>query len=187
MKSKNMTLMAIAVGCGLVAALLTAKLTGGNTTEMVEVIVAKKELKQGTLLPAKEGKDARQHGRHGQVPGGSLPPDVVVKYDDLKGKILNRTLKTNNFFSQGDVVADGGMKLPDGMYKYAVKTDGVQAVAGFVQPGDHVDVRVTETQQSGKVKAGFILRDVLVMAVDTREMRTPKGKPRRRSSPCRWR
>jgi Flp pilus assembly protein CpaB len=61
------------------------------------------------------------------------------------------------------------------MYKYAIKVDGVKAVSGWVQPGDHVDVQLTETLPNGKVKSGFILRDVLVLAVDTRPFRDPNG------------
>ena len=54
MKSKNMTLMVVAIGCGLVAAFLTARLSGGSSPEKIEVIVAKRELPVGTLLEEKE-------------------------------------------------------------------------------------------------------------------------------------
>ena len=54
MKSKNMTLMMVAIGCGLVAAFLTARLSGGSSPDTVNVLVAKTELKIGTLIDAKE-------------------------------------------------------------------------------------------------------------------------------------
>lgn len=168
MKSKNMTLMVVAIGCGLVAAFLTAKLSGGSGPEMVDVIVAQKELTVGTTLDEKEISNMIGTKKY---PKDSLPPDVVLNVEELKGKRLNRTLKQGNYFSQGDVSPDSGIKLPEGMSKYSVKMDGVRAVTGFVQPGDHVDIILTESQASGKAKSGVILRDMLVLAMDTRSNR----------------
>jgi len=172
MKSKNMTLMAIAIGCGLVAAFLTAKLSGGSASETVDVIIAKKELIVGTVLDEKELESMIGTQK---VDKKNLPPDIINNADELKGKKLNRTLKAGNFFSVGDVGADSGVKLPEGSSKYSVKMDGVKAVAGFVNPGDKVDVILTESQANGKAKSGVILSDMLVLAVDTRNRRTESG------------
>jgi pilus assembly protein CpaB len=172
MKSKNMVLMFVAIGCGLAAAFLTAKLSGGSAPDTVDVIVAKKELPVGTLLDEKELESMLGTQK---FPKANLPPDIINNADDLKGKKLNRTLKAGNFFSMGDVGADSGIKLPEGFSKYAIRTDGVKAVAGFVQPGDKVDVILTEVQNNGKAKSGMILREMLVLAVDTRARRTENG------------
>ena len=54
MKQKNLILMVVAVGCGLVAAFLTSQMSGRSAqVEQVEVIVAAKDLPVGTML----GKD----------------------------------------------------------------------------------------------------------------------------------
>lgn len=172
MKSKNMTLMVVAIGCGLVAAFLTARLSGGSGPETVDVLVAKKELPVGTLL---DEKDLEEMIVVSKLPKASLPPDLITNKDDLKGKKLNRTLKPGNYFAPGDVGPDSGIKIPEGMIKYAVKVDGVKAVAGFVQPGDHVDVQLTESMPNGGAKSGFVLRDVLVLAVDTTGRRFEGG------------
>lgn len=163
MKSKNMTLMVVAIGCGLVAAFLTAKLSGGGGPEMVDVIVAKKELPVGTIL---EEKDIDSMVAMAKFPKATVPPDTMQNIEDLKGKRVNRTLKTGNFFAAGDVGNDDGIKLPEGMYKYAIKTDSVRSAGGFVQPGNKVDVLLTEQTQNGKAKSGVILVDMLVLAVD---------------------
>jgi pilus assembly protein CpaB len=164
MKSKNMTLMAIAIGCGLVAAFLTARLSGGSAPETVDVVVAKKELPVGTML---EEKDLESLLAQAKFNKASLPPDVITNVAELKGKRVNRTMRVGNYFSPGDVGEDAGIRIPDGMFKYAIKMDGVKAAAGFVEPGKHVDVILTESLPNGKAKSGVILRDVLVLAVDT--------------------
>ncbi len=173
MKSKNMTLMLVAIGCGLVAAFLTAKLSGGSGPEKIEVVVAKKELVVGTIL---EEKDLDSMLATMKFDKGNLPPDVVLNVEALKGKRLNRTLKQGNYFSEGDVANDAGIKLPEGMSKYAIKIDGVKAVAGFVQAGDKVDVILTESVGS-KTRSGIFLRDMLVLAVDTSSTRREQNQP----------
>jgi pilus assembly protein CpaB len=173
MKSKNMTLMAIAIGCGLVAAILTAKLSGNNGPELADVIVAKKELPVGTLL---EEKELENMVGLAKFPKSSLPPDVILNVEELKGKKLNRTLKANNFFSQGDVANDAGIRIPEGMFKYAIKTNLVMSGAGFTQAGDHVDVVLTETMPNGKTKSSMFLRDMLVLAIDNMSSRPEGGR-----------
>jgi Flp pilus assembly protein CpaB len=172
MKSKNMTLMIVAIGCGLVAAFLTARLSGGSGPEMIDVIVAKKELPVGTLLDEKEFDNYVTQAKFLKT---NVPQDVITNPEDLKGKKLNRTLKPGNFFAAGDVGADNGIRLPDGMYKYSIKIDMVKAASGFIQPGDHVDVILTEPLPNGKAKSGMMLRDMLVLSVDTRARRTEAG------------
>lgn len=172
MKSKNMTLMVVAIGCGLVAAFLTAKLSGGGGPEMVDVIIAKKELIVGTVLDEKELENMIGTQK---VQKTNLPPDIINNADELKGKKLNRTLKMGNFFSAGDVGADNGIKLPEGLSKYSIKIDGVSAVSGFVNPGDKVDVILTESMANGKAKSGIFLRDMLVLAVDATQNRREGG------------
>jgi len=172
MKSKNMTLMVVAIGCGLVAAFLTARLSGGSGPEMVDVLVAKKELPVGTLLEEKDFENSVTQAKHLK---SSVPPDVITNMEELKGKKLNRTLKVGNFFAVGDVGADNGIKMPDGTFKYSVKTDMVKLASGFAQPGDHVDVILTESQPNGRAKSGIILRDMLVLSVDTRARRAETG------------
>ena len=55
MKNRNIVLLALAIGCGLVAAFLTAKLGASNKTEMVPVLVAHRERShRGEHLPARQ-------------------------------------------------------------------------------------------------------------------------------------
>ncbi len=151
MKSKNMTLMVVAIGCGLVAAFLTARLSGGSSPDKVEVIVAKKDLPVGTILEEKEMENLLGTIKFEK---GTLPPDVIMNAEELKGKKLTRTLKQGNYFSATDVGTDSGIKIPEGMFQYAIKSDNVKAVAGFVQAGDKVDVILTETGSERQSQVG---------------------------------
>jgi Flp pilus assembly protein CpaB len=165
MKSKNMTLMVVAIGCGLVAAFLTARLSGGSGPEMVDVWVAKKEITVGMILPA-DDKELEGFIVQTKMAKASLPPDVVFAKEDLKGKRVNRTMRQGNFFAPSDVGVDAGVKLPEGMRQYAIRTDVVRSASGFVEAGKKVDVLLTEAQPNGKKKSGIILQNMLVLTVD---------------------
>ncbi len=164
MKSKNVILMVVAVGCGLVAAVLTARLSGSSGPDMVDVWVAKKELPVGTILEEKELENLLMQTK---MPRASVPQDIVNTLDELKGKRVNRTLKPNNYFATTDVGPDDGIKIPGGKFKAAIRCDAVKGGGGFVQPGNKVDIILTEALPNGKAKSGVILYNMLVLAVDT--------------------
>lgn len=174
MKQKNMVLMAVAVGCGLVAAFLTSKLGAGNKTgDTVEVLVAKKEIKIGTLLDEKDFNDLLTKAPY---PAGTLPPDVITNPEELKGRRLSRTLRAGNYFSPGDVSGQEGIPLPQGTYMYAVRLDAVRASAGFIMPGSKVEVLALQKHPTdgSRVRSRLILSDMLVVAVDINDRR-PEG------------
>ncbi len=131
--------------------------------ERVEVVVAKKELPVGTIL---EEKDFDTYLAMMKFPKSGLPPDVIVDAEELKGKKLTRTLRQGNYFSAADVTADVGIKLPEGKYKYAIRQDGT-IETNFLAPGDHVDILSTKTLGDGKTQSSIVLKNLLIVAIDT--------------------
>ena len=91
MKSKNMVLLALAVGCGLVAAFLTAKLGAGSKQEMIPVLVAAKNLDQGTKLDKIEEQFVRK-----PFPKESVPPEFIDDPAQFKGKSLQRSVRAGD-------------------------------------------------------------------------------------------
>ena len=174
MKNKNMLLLGVAVGCGLVAAIVTARLgAGSGEVETVEAIVAKKELPVGTKLDEKE-LDALL--AKVKLPKELVPPDAMLNIDELKNKQLTRTLKTNNVLTKTDVNGGSGISLPDGHSLYPIKVDKVSGAYGFAQPGTKVDVIFSEeVKESGKIRAYTLLKDMLVVAVDAADRRPEAG------------
>ncbi|MFL5338797.1 MAG: SAF domain-containing protein, partial [Gemmataceae bacterium] len=89
MKNRNIVLLALAIGCGLVAAFLTAKLGASNkSAEMVPVLVAAKNLDQGTKLDDPEKFFVRK-----PFPKESVPPEFIDDPSQMKGKVLQRTIR----------------------------------------------------------------------------------------------
>ena len=169
MKSKNMTLMVVAIGCGLVAAFLTARLSSSSGPEMVDVWVAKKEITVGTVLDEKEFESLVVKTK---MPKESLPQDVITNENDLKGKRVNRTLRPGNYFAPNDISAERAVPLPEGMVQAAIKTDVVRSAGGSVDAGKRVDIVLTETMKNGERKSSVIMYDMLILQVDQHQRPT---------------
>jgi pilus assembly protein CpaB len=165
MKQKNLVMLGVAVGCGLVAAIAVAKLSAGSSKapDTIKVLVAKKDLPVQTKLDAKELDNLLTWA---DMPRGLVPADAVASLDDVKDKELNRTLKTGNPVAYSDLGIGAGIALPDGHKQITFRSSQVDAVAGFVRPGSKVDVMYVERTAAGKARAAIILKDMLVLAVN---------------------
>jgi len=112
------------------------------------VLVAKDDLVGGTVLKSKE------HFKWQAWPKSGLRKDFVLKGSGLDkefdGAVLRRGVK-NGFPLTAELVYREGEKgfvasgLKPGMRAVAIKIDPVIGVAGFVTPGDRVDVILTST------------------------------------------
>lgn len=164
MKQKNLILMVVAVGCGLVAALLTSQI-GAKTTkvETEEVIVAAKDMPVGTLI-TKETLPLITKIK--VIPKDALPQQYVNAPELLIDKRLSRAIHADETFDPRDLNTGGVVLIPKGMDMMSVQVGLPEAVAGFVMPGSHVDILTTAN--SGDKKLAFpLLVDMLVLAVDS--------------------
>jgi Flp pilus assembly protein CpaB len=167
MKQKNLAMLGVAVGCGLVAAVAVAKLSAGNTRapDSTKVLVAKKDLPVQTLLDEKELDNLLGWA---DMPKNLVPPDAATDIEAVKGKSLNRTLKQGNALSVTDLGTPKVLVVPEGYKAMSVRATAVAAVAGFVKPGNRVDILYTERQNAtGKTRSAILLRKMLLLAVNT--------------------
>jgi Flp pilus assembly protein CpaB len=128
----------------------------------IEAIVAKKTLPMGTLL---EENDLENLLGTIKFPKDCLPPDVIVNAEELKNRRLNRTMRQGNYFTAEDVGRDDGIKIPEGMYMYALKTD--PGTVGFFAPGARIDLISIESLPDGKAKSAVILQNLLVLVIES--------------------
>jgi len=164
MKQKNMILMVVAVGCGLVAAFLTSQMSGKTAqVEQVEVIVAAKDLPVGTQLSRDDLKTAIKRKK---MPKDALPPAFVMDENLLVDKRMSRPIRAEETFNPADLSTGGVVTIPPDKHMHTLPIGVPQAVAGFVGPGARVDVLVTIRLGSG-TKAFPLLMNMLILAVDT--------------------
>lgn len=166
MKQKNLVLMVVAIGCGLVAAFLTAQMSAKPKTQevaLVEVLVTNKELPTGTKFTVGSLKDQvkRKKVRQEEVKEGAILSEV-----DLIDRQLTKTLKANEELLVDDTTeARTQLIPPQGKDLITVRLP-VDKVTPFIKPGHHIDLIGTGVTRSNKVVGMMVLPDVLVMAVD---------------------
>jgi len=166
MKQKNLAMLGVAVGCGLVAAVAVAKLSAGGSKgpETVRVLVAKKDLPVQTRLDEKELEGQLTWA---DVPKTIAPPDAVTDLEEVKDKELTRTLKQGNPVSRSDLGKGNRLEIPEGFKAMTVKATADATTAGFAKPGSKVDVMFSEKTQNNKARSAIIMRDMLVLAIGT--------------------
>jgi Flp pilus assembly protein CpaB len=169
MKSKTFVMMFVAIGCGLVAAYLTARLTAkGTSGSTVPVLVAKEKIKAGDVI-----KDPEKLFIEMNYPAGSTP-NAIASFDSLKNKIINKGLQPGQWLTPDDLSTNFGIDLPKGYYAMAVKVDAGSAAGGFILPRSRVNVVATirnRSNQGEQAKVVTVLQDVLVLAVDQQSIR----------------
>src|SRR5207249_8251348 len=111
MKQKNLILMVVAVGCGLVAAFLTTQINAKPKVEQVEVWVAVKDLPVGTMLTAAE---LPKLAVKKQIAKDALPPAFVSDEKELIDRRLMRPFSKDEPFVPGGLAKGGVITLPDG-------------------------------------------------------------------------
>lgn len=138
----------------------------------VNIIVAKETLRYGTVL------DPKKHLRWAAWPEDSLPEGAFTDATKLLGtedqedrtRVVLRQIepgepvlvsKISGFGARGRMA----MQLAEGKRAFTIRVDAISGVAGFIAPGDRVDVLMTRSV-GGNLESTVILQNILVIAVD---------------------
>jgi len=140
--------------------------TSGKAAE-VTVVAAAMRIPYGTKLEAR-------HVKTMQVPENVLPPGAIRDFADVDGKIVKGEILDGEILLKDRIVGSGdgstlAALVAPNMRAVTVRVNDVIGVAGFLLPGNHVDVLGTRLQR-GKVDARAITETIIhmvkVLAVD---------------------
>ena len=141
------------------------------------VVVARENVPMGAVLTPNDLKIV-------EWPEEYLPEgDVFTSSQALVGRVVRSEIHKGEPIARADLSGDastGGLKvlIPAGLRAMTIAVSEVKGVAGFVKPGDRVDVVATfrNLDQEGNSKLELsktVLQNVLVIAA-AQEMRTPE-------------
>jgi pilus assembly protein CpaB len=187
MKMKSLVLLAMAIGCGLVAMLGVQQVLSGDKkapTETGKVLVAITSIMPGQ--PLDDSNVAFKAWDKNDIPQGA-----VTKPEEFQ----ERSLRVSAFPNEPIMVAKlnekgvfgGSSEIPKGMRVATVPVTVTKTHSGLILPGDRVDVVVTYTvsrnmgrqlnSQAGEIKkAKTILQYIEVFATDNiRQSAVPNG------------
>jgi len=175
MKQKNLILIAVAVGCGLVAAFLTTQLGAGQkkVDDSIEVPVAAKDLPVGTKMTK---EDLKTFVTYKKVNKDSLPTEFASSEEQLADKRLVRTIRAGETFNPADLTTNAPINPPPGFNVMTFGLTPEKGVAGFAGPGSKVDVLATiRLRKQEKAVVLPIAIDMLVLAIDANTQYSQQG------------
>jgi pilus assembly protein CpaB len=172
MRSKSVLLLALALGCGLVASIGISQVMdrekGTQAAETEPVFVTLTDINPNDLITA-------QMIKLEEWPKGKVPAGAVTKLEDLEGKRCRQKLFAGEPVLMGKLRGKGDDMLPSdnipkGFRVVNVRVDSVSGT-GLIVPGDRVDVLVflNKNPSTGIIDATTrtILQDIKVYAVDS--------------------
>ena len=152
MNRKNLTLILIALGLGAAAALLSmlylkareAQLRAELTpkVEEIQVVVASRDLLKGDRLDA--STLAVRSLPADMVDTGAVRPD---EFEKIKGLVLTHNLASGrpllHSFVDREFPLDFSDTIPQRRRAMTIQVDEINAVSGFIRPGNRIDLFVT--------------------------------------------
>jgi len=158
--SKTLFLLVLSIVFGIVAAIFTGlylksreaallRSMEGDTQEMVSVVVAKYDIPMGAKVELK-------HFDIGEIPANFVHANAVTpsQFQGFVGRFVStpigagKTLLTS--FMSEDFPIDFSDMVPKGRRAVTIQVDEVNSFAGFLRPGNHIDLFVNiETSKVG--------------------------------------
>jgi pilus assembly protein CpaB len=175
MRTKSLALLALALGCGLVASIgITQVLAkrgadpAGVTGETETIFVALKEVPMGDVLNA-------QLVRLEPWPKEKVPPGALTKLEDVEGRRVRTSILAGDPIREDRLFRKGendniNQMIPPGYRTVGVKVDNVSTGGNLIKPGDRVDVLVYLTKNPQhdipETQTRPVLEDIKVFAVN---------------------
>lgn len=185
---RTLTLLGAVVG-GLLTVLLLARYLNLRESQLSErlaregitsVMVAKKDIPPARTINTSDIEKTAW-------PKKAIPKGGFTKAKALAGRVAARKILAGEPILEGHLAAKGtgsGLAaiIPKGKRAVAVRVNEIVGVAGFIKPGDLVDVIVTmEPNEEAGIITKTVLQQVPVLAVG-QEITREKGKPKRVSA-----
>lgn len=145
-----------------------------------DVVAAATDIKLGSILQAKDLTTIKIVG--------TVPQGAILKPEDAVGRGVTANIYAGEPVLNSRLAAPGSggglaATIPTGMRAAAVKVDDVVGVAGFVTPGQRVDVLIsgnppgTNNNNTGTLTK-TLLQNIEVLSAGTDIQKDAEGKPR---------
>ncbi len=182
MSPKSLVLLAIALGCGLVASIAISQVIDSNNknqvvAETTPIYVAMQNINLGD--PVDDTMVSLQ-----EWPKDKVPVGAITAWEDIEERrprtaiFQGEPLLDGKFLEKGQT-QDPISSIPEGMRLQTVSVDARKSAAGLLSPGDRVDVQIfvhrNEREQIPHPFTKIILQNIRVFAVDQAVQRSADG------------
>jgi len=182
MRSKSIILLALALGCGLVASIGISQVmerrqqqTPVNPGETEVIFVALHDINPNEPITAQNIKTE-------EWPKSKVPTGAITKLDEIENMRTRQKIFQGEPLLLGKLIdaneITGASKgIPKGYRVVAVRVDAVSSTGSLILPGDRVDLLVYLTRNPAhdipESQTRTVLQDVKVFAVDAAFQRDP--------------
>jgi len=180
MRPKSLILLALALGCGLVASIGISQVLDGKNQKAIPTVpiyVALQNINLGD--PLDEGMVSLQ-----EWPKDKVPVGAITKWEEIDERrprtviFEGEPLLDGKFLPKGQT-HDPIAGIPSGMRLKTISVDAQKSVAGLLSPGDRVDlqlyVKKNERESIPNSFTKIIMQNVRVYAVDQTIQRSADG------------
>jgi pilus assembly protein CpaB len=157
------------IGAALVVSVIQASTHKDNKASSGAVLVARETIPAGT-----SGADAiaKELVVPRNVPTDVRAPDVLINTSELSGRVLDKQIDAGEQIRATDLrpmtVRGGVIKIPAGKQGVAIEMPFVSGGAGYVGPGDYVDIYGNvKPAEGGEPFTKLVLGGVKVLDVST--------------------
>jgi pilus assembly protein CpaB len=182
MKKRGFLLVALSLMMGVGAAwvannwvqIRNGQMSAVNENE-IAVVTASMDIPYGTKISAR-------HLTTVNVPREVVPGDVVLDADSIEGYVSSSDVVAGEMLMKSRLSEHGSGStlaalISDNMRAITVRVDDVVGVAGFLLPGNYVDIIAIKLDRQTKIaKTDTVLKKVRVLAVD-QKARTDDSEP----------
>ena len=180
MRPKSLLLLALALGCGLVASIGISQVMDRKPQgklETVPIYIALHNINLGDPIAANMLSLE-------EWPKDKVPRGAISKLEELEGRRPRTAIFEGEPLLEGKLLAPGQIadpikSIPKGMRLKTIAVDAEKSAAGLLGPGDRVDVQlfVRKDARSGisTAKSKIILQNIRVFAVDQAVQRSADG------------
>jgi pilus assembly protein CpaB len=131
------------------------------------IVVASKSLRFGNELGSMSLREIAW-------PEGAVPNGAFSKISDLTSggrRVVLTAIEENEPILRSKITGPGqratlSAMITEGMRAVTIRVNDVEGVAGFVLPGDHVDVALTRQNDKTAATTDVVLQNVKVLAID---------------------
>lgn len=183
MRPKSLLLLALALGCGLVASIGISQVMDKNAQnrgpalETAPIYVALHNINLGDPIDSSMVSLM-------EWPKDKIPPGAITQLEDLEGRrprtniIEGEPMLDAKLLAQGEY-ADPIAQIPDGYRLSTISVNAEKSAAGLLSPGDRVDVQlfVNRNERAGidSPMTKVILQNIRVYAVEQAVQRSAEG------------
>ena len=172
MRKRGLLLVMLSIVMGAGAAYIANQWVMNRSGQMadagdgaVNVIAAAMNIPYGTKIESR-------HMKIIEMPEDVVPQGAVRSMEEIEGHVANAEIMSGEMllaarFNAHDVGSTLAALIGENMRAITVRVDDVVGVAGFLLPGNYVDVLATKVErQTKKATTETILQKIKVLAVD---------------------